>query len=154
MYKRQAEKDGCQNYTIQNCTLTADSAQDCRLIYSHRNMSVIDFAGTNSNIKILNNSISKGRFGIMLNDGGGLTPYPDENNEIAGNTIFKIGINNNNSGINAADQKNFLIHDNEVKDFKTGPNYADWIRGISIGNCIGPVSIYNNKVHGLSLIHI
>ena len=147
---RGAPYDGCQNITVQNCRIKLDSILDTRAIVTQRNGGFVMAAtGTFDSVKILNNTVSYVRFGIVLNENNGFTQFPDKNGLVGGNIISNIGLQNESIGIFVRDQQDLKVFNNEIKDSKTGPNMQNWLRGMDITSCVGPVYVYGNKVHAL-----
>ena len=97
--------DGSQNITIKNCTVTLDKLYDYTIgihsnnhtINSPSQLTVTAFSGTNSNIKIFNNTLTNCYTGIYVkgyNHTSAPYNYYDQNNEIGkdgGNIITNVG---------------------------------------------------------------
>jgi hypothetical protein len=153
--------DGSQNISIKNCSITLDKTNQTSIgIYSGNftladptlQLTVTAPSGTNSNLKVNNNTISC-YTGISLNgytDPGGET-FLDQNNEIGkdgANTITNIGGNSIASiacGIIGQNQNNLKVANNNITSTMGGAAYL--VSGIYVINGKNAsYDIYNNQV--------
>ena len=93
--------NGCQNVTVQNCSITLDKTNTNSVgIYSHNHsptstgtFTVTSIAGANSNNAFQNNTITNAYSGIFMQGFIDAAPFAlyDQNNTISGNNITNYG---------------------------------------------------------------
>jgi len=151
--------NGCQNVTIRNCSITLNKTNTATYgIYFNNHttaavtqLTVTDFAGTNSSNKIYSNSIQNCYSGIYVSGyADGTTPYAfyDHFNQIGvlgGNIIRNFGGGTvSPSGINTRYQDSLMVHNNDVGG-GTGTNAVNY--GIQIYYGFNSsINVYNNVV--------
>jgi len=153
--------NGSQNITIKNCTVTLNKLHlsstgiycNNHLINSVAQLTVTALGGTNSNLKIFNNTIANCYFGIQLTGYNDLAePYLfyDQNNEIGkdgANNITNVGGQTVDAyGIYATCQNNLTVANNNVSGSSTPYDFTKY-SGIHLTNSKNAnFDVYGNTV--------
>ncbi len=154
--------DGSQNITIKNCTVTLDKNYDyTKGIYvnnhtltSASQMTITAFSGTNSNLKIFNNTLTNCYTGIYLkgyNHTSAPYAYYDQNNEIGadgGNIITNVaGQTDPGYGIYTIYQNNLKVANNNITSTMGGLAQPAVPYGIFLSDALNAsFDLYNNYV--------
>ena len=151
--------DGSQNITIRNCTITLNTTLTVtttgiysadHTISSATALPVTTAAGTNSNLKIYNNTLTTCYFGIVLNGYAAVSPftYYDQNNEIGkdgANHLSNIGGGGAASyGIYTTYQNNLKVANNMLTGTTSGTRNFYGIYLSTASNA--SYDLYNNTV--------
>lgn len=154
--------DGSQNITIKNCTITLKKVYDAtKGIYSNNHalantdqLTITASTGTNSNLKIFNNTFTNCYSGIYLKGYNHPTaPYNfyDQNNEIGldgGNIITNVaGQTDPGYGIYTMYQNNLIVANNNITSTMAGLASTAVPYGIFLSDALNAsYDLYNNYV--------
>jgi len=154
--------DGSQYITIKNCSVTLDKNYDyTKGIYSDNHtisstdpLTVTDFQGTNSNLKIYSNSLVNCYSGIYIcgyNHSAEPYDFYDQNNEIGkegGNTINNVaGVTDPGYGIYTIYQNNLEVANNIITSTMGATSGTAVPYGICLKDALNAnLDLYNNSV--------
>jgi hypothetical protein len=154
--------DGSQNIIIKNCTITLKKVHDRTTgIYSNNHtiasptqLAISAFSGTNSNLKIYNNTFTNCYSGIYLkgyNHPSAPYNFYDQNNEIGkdgGNIITNVaGQTEAGYGIYTMYQNNLIVANNNITSTMGGLAGTAVPYGIFLNTALnGSFDLYNNYV--------